>query len=111
MRKTCGAENIYAEIESLMRELYENRRLAKGNTARLREALDQYWDTECEFDCCMPYCKFKRPSDWIEYMGYTSLYDLLDQFEYRPRISPIKQRHSVDPLNATWARRRGHYNP
>ena len=91
-----------------MGELYEHKRLAKGNTARLRKALDEYWLIECDFDCRMPYCQFKRPNDWIEYMGYTSLSDLLNKFEYKPRIKPIKQGGSGDPLRA---RRPGHYNP
>ena len=108
MKEICGAEHIYAEIASLMEELYEHKRLAKGNTARLRKALNEYWMIECDHDCRTPFCKFKKPIDWIEYMGYTSLADLLKKFEYESRIKPIKQGASGDPLSA---RRSGHYNP
>ncbi|MCA8495753.1 hypothetical protein, partial [Burkholderia arboris] len=111
MAAICSADGIYGEIASLMKELYDQGQLSEESSTRLVAALDKYWDIECDSECSMPYCKFQKPSDWIEYMGYTSLADLICRYDYESGIQPIKQRRSIDPLKASWARRPGHYSP
>ena len=108
MKGICGAEHLHAEVASLMEDLYEHERLSKADTARLKKALDEYWMIECDHECRMPFCKFQRPVDWIEYKGYTSLADLLNNFEYELQIKPIEQGAAGDPLRTS---RPGHYNP
>lgn len=113
MAESCKAKPECSTIRALMEELFRNDTLPEGKQAELKAALDGYWEIECPENVCMviPYCPCAVASDWIEYLGYTSLGDLVDHYEYDEGIQPIKTRSSLDSLDAPWARRPGHYSP
>lgn len=110
MTATCSAEYIYGPIALLMKDLFYNDALSDTKAEELKVALDAYWEITCN-ECDKPHCQFLRATDWIEYLGYTSLADLVYHYEYEKGIGPIKRRKQIDPLKATWARRPGSYNP
>lgn len=92
-------------------ELFYNDTLSQKNQDALSNALDRYYDIECQVACEMPQCPYARPSDWVTSIGYKSLSDLLDHYDYEHGIAPIKSRSGIDLYRATWARRPGHFNP
>jgi hypothetical protein len=108
MATGCSASSIYPIISDLMRQLFHNSSLTDPQKLNLTEALDKYFDIECDVVCAMPQCPYTRPSDWVSFLGYTSLSDLLDHYDYEEGIAPIKVRGGIDTLRATWARRPGH---
>lgn len=115
MRIPCDAEKLYPKIEELIKKLCDNERLTKREDETLRASLDEYWQIECPFEgkFCLPnQCPFATPQNWIEYEGYTSLADLLWYFEYEEIENlEVKEKRFIDPMDAHWARRCGHYNP
>lgn len=111
MSSSCSATNIYLVISSLMRELFYRDSLSEKEQEQLVEALNSYYDIECEVFCEMPHCPYARPTDWVTSIGYTSLSDLLEHYDHDKGIVPIKSRRGLDTLKATWARRPGHYSP
>lgn len=110
MTATCSVEHVYGRIALLMKDLFDNDGLPDTKAGELRAALDEYWETTCN-GCGKPYCRFLKVTDWIEYLGYTSLADLIERYDYENGIGQIKPRKGVEPLKATWARRPGSYNP
>lgn len=111
MSTGCSATGIYPLISALMRELFYDNSLSPQKQTELIEALDSYCDIECDVTCEMPQCPYARPSDWVSFVGYTSLSDLLDHYDHENGIVPIKRRGGIDPLKASWARRPGHFSP
>jgi len=113
MDTTCGAEALFDEIEKYLQKLSDGVRLSKSEDKKLRSILDQYWGIECpEGKTCLPNtCLFAKPITWVEYHGYTSLGELLCYFEYEDiEVLKLKNRGSIDTLDAHWARRGGHFN-
>lgn len=111
----CEAEKLFPNIEKLMKKLSDGKRLGKNDDKKLRELLGKYWDIECPFEgqCCLPNrCSYANPETWIEYHGYTSMADMLWYFKYEEMDElKLKDKKSIDALDAHWGRRRGHYNP
>lgn len=108
---SCSAISIYPLIADLMRELFYQDALSDDKRKQLIKALDSYHDIECDAYCEMPQCPYVRPTDWVTSVGYTSLSDLLDHYEYKEGVVPVMGRKSLDALKAKWARRPGHYKP
>lgn len=110
MTAACNAKHIYGPIALLMKELFDSNCLSQSNADRLKAALNEYDRITCS-ECSKPYCPFLKTDDWIEFMGYTSLADVIYYYEDEGCIGPIKPRKGIDPLKAKWARRPGSYNP
>jgi hypothetical protein len=111
----CEAEALFDEIVKYLQTLSDGIRLSSLEDKKLRSLLDQYWHgVECpEGKTCLPNnCLFAKPIPWVEYHGYTSLGDLLYSFEYEGiEVLKLKNRGSINPLDAHWARRDGHFSP
>lgn len=113
LRNRCDAEILFPEIEKLVKKLSDGNTLGENEDKSLRKFLDEYWNNiECPFECRPNKCLYANPQTWIEYHGYTSMAELLWYFEYEG-IDTLKLRDkkSIDALDANWARRPGNYNP
>ena len=110
----CEAEELFPEIEKLIKKLSDGNTLGEDDDNRLRELLTKYWSIEeCPFECLPTRCSYAKPETWIEYHKYTSMADLLYYFEYDEEIDTLelKDKKAIDTLDAHWARRPGHYDP
>ena len=108
----CEAERYFPSIERLIKELSDGTVLRDDDDSTLRQLLNKYWKVECPFECLPNRCSYANPKTWIEYHGYTSMADLLANFEYEGKdVLELKDRNSIDTLDAHWGRRPGHYNP
>lgn len=112
MANKCHVTGIHQTISDLLRDLTYNGLLPEAQQQVLIAALNEWSDVECPVESCeAAVCPYSKTADWIGYLGYTSLANLLEHYDHTNGIVPIKERCSVDPLDATWARRPGHYNP
>ena len=115
MGTRCEAERLFPEIEKLIKKLSDGNTLGELDDNRLRELLNKYLSIECPFDGaqCLPNsCSYANPEEWIEYHRYTSMGDLLSDFEYEGIDTlELKDKKSIDALGAHWRRRPGHYSP
>lgn len=112
MEMRCEAETLFPSIEKLIKKLSNGNTLGENDDNRLRELLDKYWNIECPFECLPNKCSYANPETWIEYHGYASTADLLWCFEYEGiHTLELKDKKSIDTLDAHWGRRPGHYNP
>jgi len=114
MTTKCDSEGLFQPIYDFMKKLSDGELESEKDKKGLIKLLNQYWDIECpENNKCAPgTCSFAKPIDWIEYHGYTCLRDLIAHYEYETDgITKLKNHSSINPLDAPWARRNGHYNP
>ena len=113
MNIVCEAEKLFPQIEILIKRLSDGESLSKREDKSLRKLIDEYWEIECPEKQCAPNsCPFAKPDDWIEFHGYKTLADLLWYFEYEGiKKLQLKNKGSIDTLDAHWAKRPGHYNP
>ena|SRR5690348_13933537 len=110
----CDAHEYFEELSILARKFVYEEGLDKGELARLRELLKLWNSTECPNDArdCVPgRCPYANPLDWVTYKKHEDLFSLLNNLEVTGMTITIKKRKSLDAMNATWARRPGHYNP
>jgi hypothetical protein len=114
MTTRCDAERIFQPLHDLLKKLSDSELTAKNDKNELVNLLNEYWDIECPEDnaCTANTCSFAKPIDWVEYHGYTCLADLIYRYNYEDDgVMELKDRKAIDPLDAPWARRNGHYNP
>ena len=112
MPKLCPVGHIAGEMNALLRQLSERTELDTDQDKRLNELIVEWDSVLCEQDCDAKFCSFMRPYDWVTYLGYQNLYEIIDRL---PRDGEtaliIKPRKSFDVFRASWAKRDGHYNP
>jgi len=114
MTTRCDAETMFQLIHDLLKKLSDNELKSKKDKSALVKLLNEYWDIECPEDnnCMANTCSFAKPIDWVEYHGYTCLRNLIGRYDYEEHgVTKLKNRTTIDPLDAPWARRDGHYNP
>lgn len=112
---TCEESSLFDGLCHYLQKLSDGESLSFAEDKSLRRLLDRYWDSSCPAGkpCRANNCQFARIGvPWIEYHGYVALYDLLDHFNYVD-VKPLRLKHrpSIDALDASWARRPGHFNP
>lgn len=112
---SCEESSLFEGLCFYLQKLSDGESLSFSEDKALRKLLDLYWNSSCPEgkSCRSNTCEFARGGiSWIEYLGYVALYDLLDHFDYVD-VKPLrlKRRPSLDALDATWARRTGHFNP
>lgn len=111
MANRCSAADIHPNIHELMSRLFYKGKLTESDISDLTSALDSYYDIECYIECKLPFCPYVKPCDWAEFLGYTSLSDVLDYYDHESGVGPVKKKDSIDTLDANWIRRPGHYSP
>jgi hypothetical protein len=110
----CKAEILYENMRIYLNKLSDGKTLDKVDDQALRSLLDQYWNVDCpEGATCRPNtCRLAKPEDWIAHHGYTCAGEMLLYFEYEEvTVLKIKERKSIDALDAHWARRPGNFAP
>lgn len=108
----CETAGFYDEIRKLLENIAYERPIDQFGAAKLKLLLDR-WDTiDCpEGGCRAEMCEFARPLNWVEFHGYQSLYELIEDLDQNKPISSIPVKPGFEITRATWARRLGHFNP
>jgi len=108
----CEAAEFFNEINDLLKRLSDGESLSRKQAQDLNSLLDRWDEVECPETGCIPdHCQYAKPLDWVEYHGYDCLYSLIYHLDQTKPITEIPDAGSIDPLDAPWARRPGHYNP
>ena len=112
---SCEEYGLFEGLSKYLEMLSDGESLSHAEDRALRSLLDTYWDSSCPEgkQCQSNNCLFaRRGISWIEHHGYVAMYDLLDHFNYEGvPVLKLKNRKSIDALDAGWARRSGHFNP
>jgi len=112
MPKLCPVGHIADEMNALLRLLSERTELDADQDKRLRELIVEWDSILCEQGCDAKFCSFLRPYDWVTYLGYRHLYEVIGPLPRDDETAlAVKPRKSFDALRASWAKRDGHYNP
>lgn len=115
MEISCEAEKLFPKIEKIIKKLSDGKSLTEEEDSSFRALLDTYFNIDCPFNgrFCLPRrCSYANPESWINYHGYKSMADLLYYFVYE-NVKPLtlKNKKSIDIMDAYWAKRSGHYDP
>jgi hypothetical protein len=108
----CETYEFFDEISALLKQLSDGMPLSSDQSKKLKKLLDRWDSIICPNEgCTQAKCPYAKPIDWVEYHGFTCLFDLIEHLDQRKKIDRIPERGGIDPLVAPWARRNGHYNP
>src|ERR1700722_11991272 len=108
----CETHEFFDEVSMLIKLISDSVSLSVGQKVRLKELLDNWDSIECPDARCRPEaCPYARPIDWVEHHRYPTLFDLIEALDQSRPINTIPKAAGLDALDATWARRPGHYNP
>jgi hypothetical protein len=108
----CETYDFYEEIHALLKDISDGVDPSPDKERGLTVLLDRWDAISCPDTGCGPgSCPYARPIDWVEYHGYPTLYDLISGLDQSRSIRSIPKASGIDPLDATWAIRPGHYNP
>lgn len=106
-RHQCPVDQSYYELEPLMSKLVYDGRLLRGEAKQMQMLIKQYMSVECDTwptRCPPGTCPFARPGpEWVGYLGYTSMNDVLRQYELTTKLEAPKPRRGFDAMKATWA--------
>lgn len=108
----CETHEFFDELATLIQKLSDGISLSAKESRSLKRLLDRWDETTCPDAGCVPEtCPYAKLIDWVEYEGYDCLFSLIQNLDQTNKITKIPKGESVDPLDAPWARRPGHYNP
>lgn len=108
----CETHEFFDEISALLKQLSDGITLSSDQSMKLKKLLDRWDSIICPSEGCTPAkCRYAKPTDWVEYHGFTCLFYLIEHLDQRKTIDRIPEQDGIDPLAAPWARRKGHYNP
>ena len=112
----CEAEAIFDSVHDILKRGWERTptHYSDEEIKNLIVAVKRWHTIECPNNgrnCVPGRCRFADPLDWLEYNGYKNLLELMNDLEIVDGGLRLKERSKIDPLDAPWARRPGHYNP
>jgi hypothetical protein len=104
--------DVMALKRKLSRSQYAKLQLTQYDAKLLRRSVKEWHAITCPKKSCVPRrCPFREPTDWVEFRGFPDLFSVIQSIDPSKPIRFFPSAGGIDALQATWARREGHYNP
>ena len=108
----CETAEFFDLISDLLRSIAYSGPLDVSGSNQLKHLLDRWDSIECPAGGCHAgNCSYAKPIDWVEFRGYTCLFDLIQDLDQSSPIERLPVKPGFEILRAEWAKRPGHYNP
>lgn len=83
----CETHEFFDEISALLKQLSGGITLSSDQSKKLKKLLDRWDSIICPSEgCTQAKCRYAKPIDWVEYHGFTCLFNLIEHLDQRKKL-------------------------